>query len=254
MTARFSSESFDHPQCPAYGGEPGPAETVAAPLPSAACEVLTRDLLASAACADSEAVDVDEVFVPEHYEPNYAYPLIAWLSLPGRSNGRPQRLHRLMRMVSERNYFAISVPVTDPDRIEEQLYASFIRLRRRYHLHTERVYLLGFGDAGTQALETGLRQPDWFAGVAAISARWPDSLRLLARFDELRGKRVLLGIEESDNAPLVADCLYMQQLLWSAGMHVTALASSDGANGGRSLLREVDRWVMQAIEQPELVC
>jgi phospholipase/carboxylesterase len=159
-----------------------------------------------------------------------------------------------MRIVSERNYFGVSVPLVDADAVEEQLFETFVRLRRRYHLHTERVYLLGFGDAGTQALKTALRRPAWFAGVSAISARWPESPRLLAQYDELRGRRVLLGIGETDSAAIVSDALYMQQLLWSAGMQVTALAVPAGGDADQSLLREVDRWIMQGIEQPELVC
>ncbi len=251
MTVRFSSESFEQSPGAAGNEELLPVAFPAGPLPTAGCEMLTRDLLPSTACADAEAVDVDELYIPEHYEPNYAYPLIAWLSPPAGSNGR---LHRLMRMISDRNYFGVSVPVADPDTIEQQLFETFVGLRRRYHLHTERVYLLGFGDAGTCALEVGLNQPDWFAGVAAISARCPESPRLLRRYNDLGGKRVLLGIDEKGTAPLVADCLYMQQLFWSAGMQVTALAASAGSDSRRSLLREVDRWAMQAIEQPELVC
>jgi len=248
---RFSSNSFEQPQSSTAAGEMLSDTFPAGPLPSVGCELLTRDLLTETARADADALDVDELYIPESYEPNYAYPLIAWLSPPGGANGR---LHKLMPMISDRNYIGVSVPVVETEGIEEQLFDTFIRLRRRYHLHTERVYLLGFGDAGTQALEVGLTQPGWFAGVAAISARCPDSPRLLRQFNELRGKRVLLGIDEKGTAPIVADCLYMQQLFWSAGMQVAALASAAGCDSRRSLLREIDRWVMQAIEQPELVC
>ena len=125
--------------------------------------------------------------------------------------------------------------------------------------HSERRQYYNENDRALQqkvphALEAGLNQPDWFSGVAAISARCPDSPRLLRRYNDLRGKQVLLGIDEKGTAPIVADCLYRQQLFWSAGMQVTALASSAGGDSRRSLLREVDRWVMQTIEQPELVC
>ena len=250
MKTRFSTSEFDRPQQPAACGEPVPAEFITGLLSSVAWGERAPDAAHETTATDLVSLDVDEIFVPEHYEPNYAYPLIAWLAPPSGSNGR---LKRLMRMVSERNYFGVSVPVMDPDQVEHDLFEAFVRLRRRYHLHTERVYLLGFGEAGTQALETGLSRPDWFAGVAALSARWPETPRLLARCNELRGRRVLLGVGESDSAAVVADALYMQQLLWSAGMHVTALATSAVAEADRGLLREVDRWIMQAIEQPEFV-
>jgi phospholipase/carboxylesterase len=251
MNARFSSEAFEQSASPARRREAVPDEYVPGLLPSAGCEVVTAGVLAGTTETDLSTLDVDEVVVPEHYEPNYAYPLIAWLSPVASPKGR---LQRLMRMISERNYFGVSVPVADSDGIEEQLFETFLRLRRRYHLHTERVYLLGFGHCGTMALQAGLSQPERFAGIAAVSARWPETPQLLSRYNELRGKRVLLGVGETNSAPIVSEALYMQQLLWSAGMHVTALAASGGTEADRSLLREVDRWIMQAIEQPEFAC
>ncbi len=251
MNTRFSTSECHRPHHP--GSRPGPVvdDFIPGLLPSSGCEALLAAVFDEATQADLPPLDVDEIFVPAHYEPNYAYPLIVWLSPPSGANGR---LKHLMRTISERNYFGVSVPVTNPDLLEQDLYETFLRLRQRYHLHTERVYLLGFGAEGTQALETGLRQPSWFAGIAALSARCPETPRLLVRYDELRGKRVLLGFGESESAPVVADALYMRQLLWSAGMHVTALAAPTAQSADRSLLREIDRWIMQAIEQPELVC
>lgn len=251
MTARFSSQSFEHLPSPVHQREMASDEFEPGLVALSDCDLATSHLPEESLATDNRADISGEVFVPGHYEPNYAYPLIVWLTAPNAPRGG---LRRLMRMISERNYFGVSVEVADPDLIEQQLVETFGRLRRRYRLHTERIYLLGFGDAGTQALATGLCQPAWFAGVAAISARWPETPRLLARYDELRGKHVLLGIEETDGPPVISDALYMQHLLWSAGMHVTALASPAGTEQSRSLLREVDRWIMQAIEQPELVC
>ena len=250
MNTRFSNSECDQPKSSDNRTDPAHDQFVPGLLASVGCESLAADL-ADESTAPESSLAAHGVFVPEHYEPNYAYPLIVCVA-PG--FGSDGRLRRLMRMVSERNYFGVSLPVTDVDHAEQDLFETFLRLRRRYHLHTERVYLLGSGTGGTQALQIGLRQPDWFAGIAAISATWPETPRLLARYDDLRGKRVLLGIGAGDSAAVVADGLYMRQLLWGAGMHVTALAAPGGQHADRSLLREVDRWIMQAIEQPELVC
>jgi phospholipase/carboxylesterase len=250
MTARFSS-SFEDSHGPAACRETASGQIVPGLPSSASYEALLARVLEEPADFDDSALETDEIFVPENYEPNYAYPLIVWLAPPAVPR---RRLQPLMRNVSERNYFGVAVPVVDGDVVEEQLFETFGRLRRRYHLHTERVYLLGFGEFGTQALKTALGRPPWFAGVAAISARWPETPRLLAHYDELRSKRVLVGIGETDSAAIVSDALYMQQLLWSAGMHVTALAAPAGGDADQCLLREVDRWIMQGIEQPELVC
>ena len=191
-----------------------------------------------------------DLFVPDHYEPNYAYPLLVWLENGPIPEGR---LERRMRQISDRNYFGLSVVIDDVDLLEDQLHETFLSLRRQFHLNTERVYLLGCGSAGTQALATGFQQPDWFAGIAALSSEWPEADRPLLRYQALRGKRVLLGVTDADEAPLLADTAYAARLLWTAGMHVTTVSTS-GSDPLRPMLREVDRWVMQAIAEPELVC
>jgi phospholipase/carboxylesterase len=250
MISRFSSELFEHPQ----SGEP--AEDIGAVQMSSDLGPLTeRDLVTDCDVGDMLVVevpscDLTDVFVPDQYEPNYAYPLLVWLET---SRLAPSRLDRRMRQISDRNYFGVSIEVTDSGRIEEQLHETFLRLRRKFHLNTERVYLLGCGAAGTQALATGLSQPGCFGGIAALSSSWPEVPRLLSQYDELRGKRVLLGVSEADDAALLADAAYGARLLWSAGMHVTTLTTTAGGEPHRALLREIDHWVMQGIEQPEFV-
>jgi phospholipase/carboxylesterase len=251
MTARFSPESLASRQSCASRAEAISDAIADELLPAETCELVPESPADAVAGTLVSTTESDEVYVPENYEPNYAYPLIVWLSP---STGGANRLRQLMPVISERNYFGVSLPYIDPTELDESLPALFSRLRRKYHLHTERVYLAGIGAAGTQALATGLSQPDWFGGIAALSARWPEAPQLLQRFGDLRGKRVFVGVDAGESASVVADALYAQQLLWSAGMQVSAVASPTGTDSQRSLLREIDRWIMQAIEQPELVC
>ncbi|MBS0262485.1 MAG: hypothetical protein JSS02_11090 [Planctomycetes bacterium] len=199
--------------------------------------------------AEPATDSLTDLFVPDHYEPNYAYPLLVWLESEPLPAGQ---LEHRMRQISDRNYFGLSLVIDDPDQLEEQLHETFLNLRRQFHLNTERVYLLGSGDAGTQALVTGLRHPDWFAGIAALSSPWPETEPLLVNFHALRGKRVLLGVTDADSALQLADTVYATRLLWTAGMQVTTVTSS-GADTLAPVLRELDRWVMQAIAEPEEV-
>ncbi len=216
-------------------------------LASVDSELLLSSLAGPAAEANDGA-ESDDAYVPDHYEPNYAYPLIAWLHTEA-----PRRAlwKRLMRQISERNYVGASIVLDDPEQDEEQIFEAVARLRRRFHLHTERVYLLGFEDAGTRALRLAFKRPEWFGGVAAISARFPKIARPLARFEALRGRRVLLGLDERDSGALTADVQRTRRLLWSAGMQVTCCMSS-GGDRHAALFREIDRWIMQGIEQPEV--
>ena len=245
MNVRFSEliagiEPADLDEAALHGFVPGL-------LPSAGCEELA--LAALAASSEDLAEPDDEVFVPDHYEPNYAYPLIAWLHSPGQA---APNWKRLMRLISERNYVGVSIPVGDAEESERQVFETVARVRKRFHLHTERVYLLGFEEAGTHALQLALTRPDWFGGVAAVSARFPKIARPLARYDELRGRQVFLARCERDHAVLAGEVRRTQKLLWSAGMRVTCCTSS-ADDGHAGLLREIDRWIMREIEQPELM-
>ena len=254
MTARFSPELL----APRRSSQSSVAraesasESIAHALPpSASCDVLPVLPVGAGTDGIASLAADEDIYVPESYESNYAYPLIVWLVPP---EGAELRLHRLMPMISERNYFGVAMPCRDVAEIEERLPLLFGRLRQQYRLHTERVFLAGIGASGTDALVTSLSHPHWFGGIAALSARWPETPQLLRRFSELRGKRVFLGVDSGESASVIADALYAQQLLWSAGMQVSAFASPAGADRLPSLLREIDRWIMQTIEQPEMVC
>ena len=265
MNARFSSNPFE--PSPNLAEQHDPAHetahdaALAGLVPAAARDVMTVPAADEASepgrltesitdRTDEGAGRLDDVFVPDHYESNYAYPLLVWLQT---TTWPRAGFERIMRMVSERNYIGVALPIAAADRIQEQLQETVARLRRRFHLHTERVFLVGIGEAGTQALATGLSQPDWFGGVAALSSAWPATPRLLARYEELRRKRVLLAVDDRDDETLVDGVERARKLLWTAGMHVTRISCSNAGKTCPGLFRELDRWLMQAIEQPELV-
>jgi phospholipase/carboxylesterase len=249
MNERFSFELFEETTNPPVSRILRHPDFAPGPLPEDDDPAISS--LAPVVPLEESSRDRDHVFVPDHYEPNYAYPLLVWIQTTPWPRGG---LERMMRMVSDRNYFGVAVPVADPERLEEQLAETFARLRRQYHLHTERVHLIGVGEGGTQALQSALNRPGWFGGVAAISSQWPAGSRMLARYDELRGKRVLFALDETDPPELIAGVQNAGRLLWTAGLQVTTVCTSGGTEPCIELLREINRWVMQGIEQPELVC
>ena len=50
----------------------------------------------------------------------------------------------------------------------ENVYALLLEILRSYNVDTNRVYLVGFSNGGTAALEFGTRWPDRFAAVASL--------------------------------------------------------------------------------------
>lgn len=273
MTMRFTLDNMSHASPPT------------APLPLDLADFLTL-LEAFRGTAAATAGEIDEatrsrrnaaiaeaVFVPESYEPNYAYPLIIWLNDPASREGE---LCRVMPQISTRNYFGVSVRAggnvsawkdehagewevevkseTAAERsLDEQLFDTVTRLRGAYHIHTERIYLAGFGDAGTRALQVGLAHPEWFAGIASLGGRFPESPRLLARYFDLRGMRIFLGAG-SRHPQAITEMHRTSRLLHTAGLRVCARVYDAGHEVIRPMLNEIDRWVMREICEPEPVC
>src|SRR6516225_6866884 len=97
-------------------------------------------------------------FLPTGYEPNYPYPLLVFLHGEG---GSEETVLKLAPRLSRRNFICIGLrgllPLPDTtspayswgdegqqDQVEEYILRSIEATRRRYHVHSERIYLAGF--------------------------------------------------------------------------------------------------------------
>lgn len=208
--------------------------------------------------ADQPApLSASEVFIPEGYEPNYAYPLIVWLLS---ENDKPSELNRRMQQISTRNYFGAalrcSLPAADDmeafAELQQRLANLALRVRSEFHIHSERIFVAGFGEQGTAALQLCLARPEWLAGAAVLGCRFPKGSRLLQRFRDLRGKRVFLATGERDRVASADDLRHASRLLHTAGLRTCGRLFDAGHEITRSMLLEVDRWVMQEIHRPAL--
>ncbi|HXY35267.1 MAG TPA: hypothetical protein VEI07_13635 [Planctomycetaceae bacterium] len=200
------------------------------------------------------------VFVPENYEPNYAYPLVVWLHESGKSE---RDIVEVLPMISMRNYLGLALRGTartngeSPDgfgwshtrhagfAFEERLHASVRQMRRDFHVHTERVFLVGAGEGGTMAWDLFLARPQWFAGIAALGGRFPWGRRPLRQFRTLCGKHALIAGDGQKASSAQAE--RVGRLLYAAGMEVAVRVPPCGRASSRPLLRQVDRWIMRAI-------
>ncbi|HUG89422.1 MAG TPA: dienelactone hydrolase family protein [Planctomycetaceae bacterium] len=201
----------------------------------------------------SESDDAGAVYVPERYEPNYAYPLLVWLHNGGA--GR-RELMSLMSRVSTQNYLAVLVacreypaplPQGAAGGVVDLIDATLRSVRRRYHAHTERVYPIGFGNGASLALALVLERPELFGGGIALCGRFPDSKQPLFRFRELNRKPVLLAGGAKDERVPVAEVVRAGRLLHAAGLSVTTRVYDAGHEMTPRMLRDVDRWVMGGI-------
>jgi phospholipase/carboxylesterase len=201
------------------------------------------------------------MFIPENYEPNYAYPLIVWLHEAGRSE---RDIVEVLPMISMRNYLGLALRGTARTsqkaensfcwsrsrsaglQLEEQLHANVRQMRRDYHIHTERVFLVGAGEGGTMAWDLFLTRPQWFAGIAVLGGRFPWGRRPLRQFRDLCGKHALI-VADGQQAPSHAQADQVGRLLYAAGLEVAVRGPAAGRLSSRPLFRQVDRWIMRSI-------
>jgi phospholipase/carboxylesterase len=202
---------------------------------------------------------VHSVYVPEHYEAGYAYPLVVWFHGDGESEAE---LNRVMPSISDRNYIGValrgdvahesgyswSTGSADSPELLEDVRLIVTSLRRRLHIHSERIYLAGFGSGATTAIQLMLNKPEWFGGVISFSGQLPKADARLARVDELKNKRILLATSLGSPISGVGEVVAAGRLLYSAGMQVgTRVYQGIETRPTKKMLRDLDSWLMDEI-------
>ncbi|MEX0725774.1 MAG: alpha/beta hydrolase-fold protein, partial [Planctomycetaceae bacterium] len=202
------------------------------------------------------------VFIPENYEPRYAYPLIVWLHSEGSSE---RQLLDLMPQISDRNYIGVSIRGALPDpnslpgqyrwgQTPAQCFATANEIERvirpiqkRYHIHSSRIYLAGFGNGASMALQVAFSHPERFAGVAALGGLWPKNFTPLTNYRELRETRVLLGTGRNDTQTSVNSVSRAAHLLHAAGLQPMIREYNASHDLTAEMLTDVNHWVMSGI-------
>ena len=218
--------------------------------------------ISSALSSQPSSDSTHALFVPLHYEPGYAYPLIVWLHGPETDE---RQLMRIMPSVSMRNYVAVaprgilaSCP-QQPDRqhyhwpqtadhiqeAEERVFAGIQAARARFHVAAERIFLAGFDSGGTMAFRTAMSHPEQFAGVLSLCGAFPTGQ---TPFSHLTGARCLpvflAAARHSRRYPSETVCENLR-LLHSAGMSITLRQYPGGHELTAQMLRDVDNWIIE---------
>lgn len=202
------------------------------------------------------------LFIPLHYEPKYAYPLIVWLHGPGQL---PQQLHQVMPLVSMRNYVAIAPQgrkragggycwrqtAADIAAAAEQVCQSIELARRRFHVAPQHVFLMGHGCGGTMALRLALQRPELFAGCISLSGPLPRGGAPLANVRRARHLPLLLAISQHGTQYPVERACEDLRLLHAAGFSVMLRQYPCGDELLPHMLRDANAWMMQLVTEPD---
>jgi phospholipase/carboxylesterase len=201
------------------------------------------------------------LFLPSDYQPKYAYPLVVLFHPDG---GDEDAAARLVPQLSRRNYIAACPrgPVAlgcgptgrpgfawgDDPRADDYLLATVAHARREFHVHSERIYLIGLGEGAAAAYRLGLAMADQVAGVVALNGRLPKpSGRPLFRLSAVRNLRVFIGHGSNNPVIPIAAARQATRLLNTAGADVRFQTYSATHRIHSDMLRDVNRWIMDAV-------
>jgi phospholipase/carboxylesterase len=207
-------------------------------------------------------------FLPTGYEPNYPYPLLVFLHGHG---GSEEQILRLAPQLSRRNYICIGlrgphalglradgrpafswgVDGQNDVQVEDYVFRAIEQTRRKYHVHTERIYLAGFCEGATLAYRLGLFWPDRFAGVISLNGALPRRGGPLLRLPEVRRLRVLIGHGIANAVVPLGLARQDFRLLYTAGLSVRLHTYPATHRIHRDMLRDVNRWIIQGITDEE---
>lgn len=191
------------------------------------------------------------IFLPKNYEPGYAYPMIVWVSARGLE---PLRLLNNTPLVSTRNYVATSVavgrfaesanPMDAVSELADSIAASVAEVTEEYNIHPRRIHVVGFDEAATLSLELLLMRAEWFAGAYLVGASLPRIPIPVARYQHLRGKRVVLAVRDEQCAETSQR---LAQLLRAAGIDVQTTCHPTRNRVAPKMLEHINHWIMEGI-------
>jgi phospholipase/carboxylesterase len=203
-------------------------------------------------------------FAPQHYEANYAYPLVIWLHSAG---GDERQLADVMPLISKRNYVGLGVrglgvrgPVAGQRRgfawpqtadgivaAEQRVIEAIGKAKERFNVHSSRVFLAGYEAGGTMAYRLALRNPNRFAAAVSLGGAFPEGERPLANLTQLRKFPLFAAhCRDSQNHPIDRICQELR-LIHSAGMCVTLRQYPCGDDLTTQMLHDLDVWLMEQV-------
>lgn len=235
--------------------------SVAQPKSSVAQPSLPSVALASGPYLSSQIDRPRRFFLPNRYEPNYRYPLIVWLHGDG---GNENEVSQVLPHVSTQNYIGVGIRGSrslDPvghrfdwsfsraavSRCEDAIFQAIDDASQRYSVHSDRVFLAGYGNGGTMARQVSLRHGNAFAGCVSLGGRFPSGGGIFSNLAASRTVRHFWGV--AINNPTISHDDFASDIETVASarlcMDVRRYTTDDEMD--RDVLRDIDKWMMAIV-------
>jgi len=134
--------------------------------------------------------------------------------------------------------------------VEDGVFAAVLQARRTLHVHSERLFLVGYGEGAAVAYRLGLTYPERFAGVVALNGWIPAGFRPLGRIKACRELRILVVHGEWNTRTSIDLARRAVGTLRAAGLRVAFHAYPCAGRLTTPMLADVDNWLIhQCTEQ-----
>ncbi len=201
------------------------------------------------------------LFMPTQYEENYAYPLMIWFHDDFSSENE---LDLVMNAIGDQNYCGLALRGNKKleghdaygwsrDSLEfgkvplkKLVNVTARRLRRAFHIHSERIFAAGCGSGADVALQLFSECPEWFAGAVVVDPTCHSEL-ILGDHADLRGKNVLHTISRTSSNEVLASNLNSVRVLRSAGVDIDVRVTDEPLDPCCNDARFIDSWLLSKL-------
>ncbi|MSR30612.1 MAG: hypothetical protein EXR99_03815 [Gemmataceae bacterium] len=209
-----------------------------------------------------------KTFLPVYYEPNYAYPLLVFLHGHGSSE---DSVLRYAPHISRRNFIAISLrgrqEVTIQKNgkfeegyswgsqaqsdawVEDYLFNAIEKTRDFYHIHSRRIYLVGFCEGATLAYRMALQFPEQFAGMVSLNGCLPRQQRPLWRVNQMRHIKLFMGHGVANSVIPMGMALEDRLQFQMAGVEPCWRTYGTNHRLHVEMFKDTNRWIMGHVEK-----
>jgi phospholipase/carboxylesterase len=136
--------------------------------------------------------------------------------------------------------------------LEDYVFQAIRQARSRYHVHSERIYLVGVCEGAAPAYRLALAYPERFAGVISLNGCMPRENPPRLRLPEARQLRVFIGHGLANVRVSLGQAIADQRLFYTAGLQVRFETYPTSHWLHSDMLRDINRWIVSECDVPEM--
>jgi phospholipase/carboxylesterase len=206
--------------------------------------------------APAEPTAPARVLLPDRYTDRYAYPLVVLFHPAGMDE---ETILSSVPHLSRQNFVVLSLrgpraadgngfawhATDEDDGVEDYFFKAVAQTRRSFHVHSERIYLVGLGEGTLPAYRLALANPDRIAGVAALNGPFPRPKgNPLFRLETVRGLKAFVGHGLLNHGVNMDAARHAHRVLFATGADVQFRTYMAGERIEPEMLCDVNRWII----------